>query len=83
METAKDHDKLVPITIDKQHLKTPEHTTGKALYTLGNVPTGFDLFLDVKGPGSDQLIPNDDTKIEVKPGSHFYTVKQVLNPGHD
>ena len=83
MEIEKEHEKTVPITIDKQHLKTPETTTGQGLYTLGSVAAGFDLFLDVKGPGSDQLIANDGQALTVKAGSHFYTVKQVLNPGHE
>jgi len=83
MEATHERDRVVPITIDKKGYKTPTHTTGKALNALGTVPTGFDLFLDVRGPGSDHLIPNDDTKIEVREGSHFYTVKQILNPGHE
>ena len=73
----------VPIKIDKTNLKTPTPTAGAALYMLGNVDTtSYDLWLEVQGPGEDQLIPSDTSSIEVKPGSHFYTAKKLLNPGN-
>lgn len=81
MSEAAHGDHGVPITIDKEHLRSPEHTTGKALYTLGKVPPGYELWLEVKGPGDDILIANDETKVEVKAGSHYYTAKSTLNPG--
>ena len=71
----------VPITIDKQHYKTPNPTTGAALHVLGSVPSGYDLWLTNPGPGDDTLVKNDSTPIDVKQGSHFYTAKSTLNPG--
>jgi len=71
----------VTIHIDKKMYKSPNPTTGAALYTLGKVPAGYDLFEEVPGPGDDKLIPNDDKTIELKDGLHFYTAKQSLNPG--
>jgi hypothetical protein len=71
----------VTIHIDKKTLTSPNPTTGAALYTLGTVPVGYDLFEEVPGPGDDILISNDSTSIELKNGSHFYTAKQSLNPG--
>lgn len=72
-----------PIKIDKTNLKTPTPTTGVALYKLGSVDgTSYDLWLEVPGPGEDQFISNDNSSIDVKPGSHFYTVKKKLNPGN-
>jgi hypothetical protein len=77
------HPKTVKIFIDKEKRETPEHTSGHALYALGPVKEGFDLYLEVPGPKPDQLIPDDASKMEAKEGAHFYTVKRNLNPGHD
>ena len=71
----------VTIHIDKKTYKSPSPTTGAALYTLGAIPSGYDLFEEVPGPGDDKLIPNDATSITLKEGSHFYRAKQTLNPG--
>jgi hypothetical protein len=76
------HEHEVPIIIDKTPLKTPTPTTGAALYVLGKVGDEYDLWLDVPG-SEDQVIPNDTTPIDVKPGSHFYTAKKKLKPGND
>jgi hypothetical protein len=74
-----EHD--VPITIDKQHHRSPRQTTGSALYALGNVPGEYDLWLEVKGPGDDEIVHNSDLPVEVEPGSHYYTAQRTLNPG--
>lgn len=72
----------VPISIDKKPYKTPTPTTGSALYTLGGVDTTqYDLWLEVHGKGDDRLIANDETSIDVKEGSQFYTAQKNLNPG--
>jgi hypothetical protein len=78
-DMAKDHD--VPIHIDKQNPTSPSHTTGAALYVLGSVATGYDLYRETRGQGDDELIRNDDSPVEVKPGEHFYTAQSSLNPG--
>lgn len=72
----------VAIHIDKKLYKSPNPTTGAALYALGKVSAGFDLFQEVPSQGDDKLIKNDETAIEIKDGLHFYTVKQSLNPGN-
>jgi hypothetical protein len=72
----------VAIHIDKKIYKSPRLTTGAALYALGKVTAGYDLFEETPGPGDDKLVPNDETKIELKDGLHFYTAKQSLNPGN-
>ena len=71
----------VSIIIDKKHQVSPNPTTGHALYVLGGVQAGFDLFLEVQGKGDDRLIPNDESVIDLKNGEHFYSTQQVLNPG--
>jgi hypothetical protein len=72
----------VTIHIDKTTHKSPNPTTGSAIYALGKVLAGFDLFEEVHGKGDDILIRNDETTIQITPGSHFYTAKQSLNPGN-
>lgn len=71
----------VSIHIDKNEFKSPNPTTGHALYVLGAVPANYDLFLEVPGPGTDVLIKNDASPVELKNGAHLYTSKQNLNPG--
>ena len=73
----------VNITVDTQHLVSPNPTTGHALYELGKVPAGYDLYREVHGKGDDELIPNSNAPIELKNGEHFFTTKQSLNPGHE
>ncbi len=71
----------VPITIDKQPKKSPDPTTGSALYILGGISTQYDLFRETRGQGDDELIPNNNTEIILKPGDHFYSAQKSLNPG--
>lgn len=73
----------VEIHIDGKHYRSPNPTTGAALYALGSVQLGYDLFEEVPGPGDDKLIPNDATPVTLKNGTHLYSAKQTLNPGHD
>ena len=78
----KNHHEEVTIHIDKKTYKSPNPTTGAAMYQLGSVDaTQYDLFLEVHGPGDDNPILNDSTEISLKNGSHFYTAQKNLNPG--
>ncbi|MCL5006685.1 MAG: multiubiquitin domain-containing protein [Patescibacteria group bacterium] len=72
----------VEIHIDKNGYKSPNPTTGEALYKLGNVDPGkYDLFREVHGKGDDVLIPNNDQPLELENGEHFYTAQKNLTPG--
>jgi hypothetical protein len=71
----------VNITIDKQHKRSPNPTTGAALYVLGAVKPGYDLFRETHGQGDDELIRNDNTQILLHEGDRFYSAQQTLNPG--
>lgn len=74
--------KEVSILIDKKEYKSPDQTTGATLYTLGNINgTEFDLWEEIKGHGEDILIPNDTTKVDLKNGTHFYSIKKHITPG--
>lgn len=75
------NDQDVPVHIDTQQLRSPRHTTGAALYILGNVSQGYDLYRETRGAGDDDLIRNDSAPLEVNPGDHFYTAQSSLNPG--
>ena len=71
----------VDIEIDRKQYKSPNPTTGAALYTLGGVKPGYDLYLETHGPKDDELIPNNGHQIELKEWNHFYSSPQTLNPG--
>lgn len=71
----------VSIIIEKKEHRSPNPTTGAALYVLGGVDAKHDLFLVVPGPGDDKFIPNTPAEITLKNGEHFYMAQKALNPG--
>jgi hypothetical protein len=73
----------VHISIDKRKYTSPNPTTGQALYILGNVPVGYDLFRETHGAGDDELIPNSDVAVKLHDGDKFYTAQSTLNPGDE
>lgn len=77
---TQDHE--VHITIDKQKYTSPNPTTGQALYALGHVAAGYDLFKETHGAGDDQLIPNNGATLELHNGDKFYSAQSTLNPGN-
>jgi len=79
-EDKKSHH-LVEVSIDRKHHKSPDPTTGAALYVLGAVPANYDLWREVCGKGDDELVPNDGTKIDLKEHEKFYSAQRTLNPG--
>jgi hypothetical protein len=73
----------VSIHIDKKEHKSPNPTTGIALYTLGGInPATHDLFRETHGPGDDEPISNDSKQVDLKNGDHFFSIKKKLNPGN-
>jgi len=79
-----EHDKKhqVRIHIDRKPYESPQATTHAALYVLGKVPAGYELFLEVQGNEEDQPVPNDGAEIRLKQDQHFYSAQITLNPGH-
>ncbi len=72
----------VSIIIDKHEKKSPNPTTGTALYILAGIDPGqYDLFRETRGQGDDEPIPNNTDEIILKPGDHFYSAQKSLNPG--
>lgn len=73
----------ITIHIDKKQYKSPSPTTGAALYALGHVLSGYDLWREVHGKGDDELIANNAAPVVLKNGDHFYSAQSSLNPGAD
>jgi len=73
---------LVSIIIDGKEKKSPNPTTGSALYVLGQIdPNKYDLFRETHGHGDDELIQNNNTPLELHDGDHFFSAQKKLNPG--
>ncbi len=72
----------VSIIIDKKHKRSPNPTTGHALYVLGEIGPGYDLNREVPGQGDDEPVPDNDTVINLKNGDHFFSSPSDLNPGN-
>lgn len=81
MEEQKNGHHQVPIYIDRKEHKSPNPTIGTALYVLGTVAAGYDLYEEEPGPVDDKLIPNDGKEIKLKEWTHFYSAQRDLNPG--
>ena len=77
-ESKKDE---VNITIDKKHKRSPNPTTGAALYRLGEVPAGYTLYRETPGPKDDDPVTNDGADVQLKDGDRFYSSQDTINPG--
>ena len=73
----------IHISIDKKNFTSPSPTTGQALYALGQIAAGYDLFRETHGSGDDELIPNSDARVELHDGEKFYSAQSTLNPGNE
>jgi hypothetical protein len=78
---AQHHQQHVKVFIDRKEYASPDPTTGAALYALGHVKDGYDLFEEEQGPTDDKLIPNNLREIRLKEFAHFYSAQRILNPG--
>lgn len=58
---------------DRKHSVDGSALTGEQIATLGDVPAGNQIFLEVPGPGDDELIASADT-VKPKSGMRFYDV---------
>ena len=75
------HNHTVKIYIDRVEKISPAHTTGTALYNLGQVPNDYVLFRELEGRRDDELVPKTDAPIHLKEWEHFYSAQAKLNPG--
>jgi hypothetical protein len=79
---AKKRDQEVRIHIDRHPYESPNPTTGAALYALGKVPAGFQLYREARGDQEDEPIHNDNEKEHLTPDEHFYS-KEGHHKGFD
>jgi hypothetical protein len=71
----------VNIHIDRTKFTSPTPTIGSALYALGGIRSGYDLYREAHGTGDDELIRNDQTEYALHDGDKFYSAQSTLNPG--
>ena len=63
----------IRIHIDQHPHHSPNPTTGEALYVLGSVAAGFELFREVRGDREDKPIENDADVIRLHEDDHFHS----------
>ncbi len=78
----KKRDQEVRIHIDRHPYESPNPTTGAALYVLGKVHPGFQLYREVRGDQEDEPIHNDNETERLMPDEHFYS-KEERHKGFD
>lgn len=81
MEDQTNQHHEVQVYIDRIEHSSPNPTTGRALYALGQVKAGYDLWEEEPGPIDDKLIPDDASAVRLKNFTHFYSAQRDLNPG--
>jgi hypothetical protein len=65
----------VKIFIDQISYHSPSPTRGAALYVLGNVQPGMELFREVTGDREDPEVDNGPEVIHLKQDEHFHSGK--------
>lgn len=68
-----EHKHNVRIHIDQKPYESPNPTTGEALYKLGHVQSGFELFREVKGDKEDPEVPDGPETIHLREDEHFHS----------
>jgi hypothetical protein len=68
-----EHKHEVKIFIDQQAYHSPNPTTSAALYALGDVKPGMDLFREVTGDREDPEVDNGPEIIHLKQDEHFHS----------
>ena len=69
------HKHEVKIFIDQHTYHSPDPTTGAALYALGKVEPGLELFREVTGDREDPEVPNGPEMVHLKENEHFHSGK--------
>ena len=65
----------VKIFIDQTSYHSPSLTTGAALYVLGSVQPGMELFREVTGDREDSEVDNGPEIVHLKQDEHFHSGK--------
>jgi hypothetical protein len=76
----------VKIFIDQNSYHSPNPTTGAALYVLGNVQPGMELFREVTGDREDSEVDNGSESVHLEQDEHFHSGKprvyKIIVNGH-
>lgn len=67
----------VRIRINREPFTSPNPTTGRALYELGEISEDRELFREDHGDREDALVRRDAAEIHLKEEEHFYSEKLV------
>ena len=73
--SEQEHKHEVKIFIDQHTYHSPNPTTGAALYTLGKVDPGLELFREVTGDREDPEVPSGPETVPLKEDEHFHSGK--------
>jgi hypothetical protein len=68
-----EHKHQIRIHIDQRPYESPNPTTGDALYKLGHVQAGFELFREVKGDKEDPEVPDGPETVHLREDEHFHS----------
>jgi hypothetical protein len=68
-----EHKHDVRIHIDQHKYESPSPTTGAALYALGKVAAGLELYREVTGDKEDKPIENGPEVVHLKEDEHFHS----------
>src|SRR5437870_42515 len=74
-QQEQEHEYKVNIFIDQHSHHLPNPTKAEALYVLGKVEPGMELFREVTGDREDPEVPNGPQIIHLKQDEHFHTGK--------
>src|SRR5450631_558817 len=73
MMENQEHRHNVRVHIDQKPYESPNPTTGEALYKLGHIQPGYDLFREVKGDKEDPIVENDDEPVHLREDEHLHS----------
>src|SRR5437868_14205517 len=63
----------VRIHIDQHRYESPNPTTGTALYALGKVAAGLELYREVNGNREDEPVENGPETVHLHEDDHFHS----------
>jgi hypothetical protein len=66
---------LVRIHINREPYRSPNRTTGEALYVLGSIPKHEKLYREIGEDKGDKVVPRDDAHVHLTEDEHFYSRK--------
>jgi hypothetical protein len=63
----------VRIHIDERPHQSPNPTTGEALYKLGSVRDGHELYRELEGDREDEEVPKNKETVHLSQDEHFHS----------